>query len=100
MRKLEKNRSNPLLFCFFLSEKVVPRLARREIFGRTHLIWKGSKNNELEIKMKGWKEEKKQEEAAKNQKLVAESSVTLTATLDKFSKAFITSHAHEQHQYW
>jgi len=50
--------------------------------------------------MKGWKEEKKQEEAAKNQKLVAESSVTLTATLDKFSKAFITSHAHEQHQYW
>jgi hypothetical protein len=37
--------------------------------------------------------EEEQEEADKNQKLVVELSVKLTATLDKFSMALVTSHA-------
>jgi hypothetical protein len=36
------------------------------------------------------REEEEQKKAAKNCKLVAESSVKLTATLDKFSDAFVT----------
>jgi len=43
--------------------------------------------------MKHQKKEEEQEEADKNQKSVAESSVKLTATLDKFSMALVTSHA-------
>lgn len=37
--------------------------------------------------------EEEQEKTAKNQKLAVELSVKLTATLDKFSIAFVTSHA-------
>jgi len=43
---------------------------------------------EAELKLKRQREEEEQLEAAKNHKLVAESSVKLTATLDKFSDAF------------
>ncbi len=39
------------------------------------------KNRELEIRMKRQKEEEEQEEAAKNRKLVADSSVKLIETL-------------------
>jgi hypothetical protein len=42
---------------------------------------KDQKNHEVELKLKRL-------EAARNRKLVAESSVKLTATLDKFSDAF------------
>jgi hypothetical protein len=42
------------------------------------------------IKMKCQKEEEEQEEAAKNWKLVANSSVKLSAALDKFSTAFVS----------
>jgi Mg2+ and Co2+ transporter CorA len=38
-------------------------------------------------------EEEEHEEAAKNCKLVAQSSVKLTDTLDKFSNAFAVSHS-------
>lgn len=44
--------------------------------------------------MKHQKKEEEQEEADKNQKSVAESSVKLTATLNKFSAAFVLSHGH------
>jgi hypothetical protein len=40
--------------------------------------------------VKHQKEEEVQEEAAKNQKLVAELSFKLTTTLDKFSAAFVS----------
>jgi hypothetical protein len=52
---------------------------------------KDQKNREAELKLKQQKEEDEHEEAAKNCKLVAESSVNLTDTLDKFSHAFAVS---------
>ncbi len=39
------------------------------------------------------KEEEEHEEAAKNPKLVAQPSIKLTDTLDKFSNAFAVSHS-------
>ncbi len=49
------------------------------------------KNREAELKLKQQKEEDEHEEAAKNCKLVAESSIKLTDTLDKFLNAFAVS---------
>ncbi len=46
------------------------------------------KNRELEIKMKRQREEEEQEEAAKNRKVVAESTIKLTDTL----AAFVSNH--------
>jgi hypothetical protein len=52
---------------------------------------KDQKNREAELKLKRQKEEDEHEEAAKNRKLVVESSQKLTNTLDKFSNAFAAS---------
>ena len=48
------------------------------------------KNHEVELKSKHQRKEEEQLEAAKICKLVAESSVKLTATLDLFSDAFFS----------
>ena len=53
------------------------------------------KNREAELKLKRQREEEEQLEAAKNRKLVAESSVKLTATLDKFSDTFSSRSNHD-----
>jgi hypothetical protein len=50
---------------------------------------KNQKDHEAELSLKHQREEKEQQEAAKNCKLVVESSVKLTAMLDKFSDAFV-----------
>lgn len=64
-------------------------MAGRKISGSKEFE-RDQKNCKLEIKVKHQKEEEVQEEAAKNQKLVAELSVKLTTTLDKFSAAFVS----------
>jgi hypothetical protein len=56
---------------------------------------KDQKNREAELKLKRQREEEEQLEAAKNRKLVAESSVKLTATLDKFSDTFSSRSNHD-----
>jgi hypothetical protein len=53
------------------------------------------KNRELDTKLKRQKEEEEQEEAAKNRKLVADSSVKLSATLDNLSAAFVKSNSND-----
>jgi hypothetical protein len=57
---------------------------------------KDQKNRESELKLKWQKEEEDHEEAAKNCKLVAESSIKLKDTLDKSSNAFTVSRSNSK----
>ncbi len=66
--------------------KTIPEYSRSTF----HLYVKEQLQELEAIKMKCQKEEEEQEEAAKNWKLVADSSVKLSAALDKFSTAFVS----------
>jgi hypothetical protein len=64
-------------------EQTLPWLEGKAVETKTKFE-RDQKNHELEIKMKQQKEEEEQEEVAKNQKVVADSSIKLTDTLAAF----------------
>jgi hypothetical protein len=64
-------------------EQTLPWLEGKAVETKTKFE-RDQKNRELEIKMKRQKEEEENEEAAKNRKVVAESSIKLTETLAAF----------------